>query len=305
MTTRTAGIASGWRWLWNAVNLGSGNPRAIFGGAALVAVAVFVAAIVLSIVLGLLAIEGGTAQLVASTVVSVPLLVLMAALMVGYLRVIDAVENGRPASATGVFSAFGDSTAWVRAIGVLLALALLQYVLIGGLVALVAPETGRWYLENLEAAAAAADPAAQMALPAGFGRAMAIFLVVVVLVYAAQAISLGQVALRNRSVGEALRDGFAGALRNALPLALLLLVSLAVMVAVIVLLAVVAMVVTALGAAGGTGVMVALGVLVGVPLYLLFLVVMLVVSCGVMYFMWRDICGDGDTGGGDDRQVAA
>ena len=257
MTTRTAGIASGWHWLWNAVNLGSGNPRAIFGGAALVAVAVFVAAIVLSIVLGLLAIEGGTAQLVASTVVSVPLLVLMAALMVGYLRVIDAVENGRPASATGVFSAFGDSTAWIRAIGVLLALALLQYVLIGGLVALVAPETGRWYLENLEAAAAAADPAAQMALPAGFGRAMAIFLVV------------------------------------------------AVMVAVIVLLAVVAMVVTALGAAGGTGVMVALGVLVGVPLYLLFLVVMLVVSCGVMYFMWRDVCGDGDPGGGDDRQVAA
>lgn len=304
MTTRTAGIASGWRWLWNAVNLGSGNPRAIFGGAALIAAVVFAVAIVLSIVLGLLAIEGGTAQLVASTVVSVPLLVIMAALMAGYLKVIDAVENGRPAQATGVFSAFGDRTTWMRAIGVLLALALLQYVLIGGLVALVAPETGRWYLENLEATAAAVDPAAQMAVPAGFGRAMAIFLVVVVLVYAAQAISLGQVALRNRGLGEALRDGFAGALRNALPLALLLLISLVAMVVVVVVVAVVAMVIAALAAAGGTGLLMVLGIVIGVPLYLAFLVVMLVVSCGVMYFMWRDVCGDGDMGG-DDRQVAA
>ena len=305
MTTRTAGIASGWRWLWNAVNLGSGNPRAIFGGAALIAAVVFAVAIVLSIVLGLLAIEGGTAQLVASTLVSVPLLVLMAALMAGYLRVIDAVESGRPASATGVFSVFGDSTVWMRAIGVLLALALLQYLLIGGLVALLAPEAGRWYLESLEATAAAADPAAQMAAPAGFGRALAIFLVVAVLVYAAQAISLGQVALRNRGVGEALRDGFAGALRNALPLALLLLISLAVMIVVIVVLAVVVLAGTALAAAGGTGLLMLLGIVIGVPLYLAFLVVMLVVSCGVMYFMWRDVCGDGDTGGGDDRQVAA
>ena len=34
-------------------------------------------------------------------------------------------------------------------------------------------------------------------------------------------------------------------------------------------------------------------VLVGIPLYLAFLLAMMVVMFGIMYFVWRDICGDG------------
>jgi hypothetical protein len=34
-------------------------------------------------------------------------------------------------------------------------------------------------------------------------------------------------------------------------------------------------------------------VLVGVPLYIVFVVGLMVVMFGVMYFMWRDICGGG------------
>lgn len=304
MTTRTMGLASGWRWLLNAVNLGAGNPRAIFGGAALVAVVVFVVAIVLSIVIGLLTAGGGTGQVVASTLLSLPLLVLMGALLVGYLRVIDAVEHGRPAGATGVFGGFGDSTAWMRAVAVLVVLALLQYVLIGGLVALIAPETGRWYIESM-AATPGAVPAEQMALPPGFGRAFAVVAVVGVLLYAAQGIALGQVALRGRGVGAALADGLGGALRNALPLALLMLLSMLALLVIGVVVVVLAMLVAALGSAGGTGLLIALGVVIGIPLYALFLVAMLVVSCGVMYFIWRDVCDAGDGDAGDDRQVAA
>src|SRR5690606_25478197 len=37
MTTRTMGPLSGWRWLARAVNLGGGNPRAVLGGATLLA----------------------------------------------------------------------------------------------------------------------------------------------------------------------------------------------------------------------------------------------------------------------------
>lgn len=303
MTTRTTGLASGWRWLWNAVNLGGSNPRAIFGGAALFALVVIVVAFVASMAVGMMMAAGGLGQLAGSALISVPLMVVMAALMVGYLRVIHAVETGRPAAATAVFAGFGDGAAWLRAVAVLLVLALLQYAIIGGLVALVAPEAGRWYLDNLAAATPAT--AEEMVLPAGFGRALAVTMVVVVLLYAAQAIALGQVALRGRGVGAALGDGLAGALRNALPLALLLLVCMLAMVAIGIVLGVVAMVIGALAGSAGTGVLVALGVLVGIPLYVLFVVAMLVVSCGAMYFIWRDVSDDAGDPGTDDRQVAA
>lgn len=305
MTTRTTGLASGWRWFMNAVNLGGSNPRAIFGGAALVALVVFVAAIVMSVALGLLTPQGATAQLVMSLVVSLPLLVLMAALLVGYMRVIDAVENGRPAAATGVFGGFGDSAAWMRAVVVLIALAVLQYVLIGGLVALVAPEAGSWYLDSMAVSAEGGVPADPTAVPAGFGRAFAIVMVVGALVYAMQAIALCQVALRDKAVGGALADGVAGALRNALPLALLLLIAFVAMIVIILVLGVLIMLATALGGGAGSGVMIGLGIVIGLPLYILFVVAMIVVSCGVMYSIWRDVCEvDGDDRG-NDRQVAA
>lgn len=303
MTTRTTGLASGWRWLWNAVNLGGSNPRAIFGGAALFAVVVIVLAFVMSLAVGMAIAAGGVGQVAGSTLISVPLMVVIGGLMVGYLRVIHAVETGRPTAATAVFAGFGDGAAWLRAVAVLLVLALLQYAIIGGLVALVAPEAGRWYLDNLAAATPAT--AEQMALPPGFGRALAVVMVVLVLLYAAQGIALGQVALRGRGVGRALADGLAGALRNALPLALLLLVSMGAMVIISTVLVVVAMVGGALAGNAGTGVLVALGVLVGIPLYLLFVVAMMVVSCGAMYFIWRDVSDDAGDAGGDDRQVAA
>ncbi|MGY1458026.1 MULTISPECIES: hypothetical protein [unclassified Luteimonas] len=298
MTTRTMGPASGWRWFKNAVNLGAGNPKAIFGGAALLAVVVFVVAVVMSLALGLVAPEGGSAQVVLSMLVSLPLLVLMGALLVGYLRVIDAVEHGRPTTATQIFHGFADKDAWLRAIVILLALALLQYALIGGAVALVAPEAGRWYLDNM---ATAPDPTAQAAVPPGFGRAFAVTMVVGVLVYAAQAIGLGQVALRGKAAGAALADGVAGALRNALPLALLLLIAMAAMVVVVLVLGVMVLLFSALG----DGIGLVLGIVIGVPVYLLLVVAMIVVSCGVMYSIWRDVCGDDGDRGADDRHVIA
>ncbi|GGJ95983.1 hypothetical protein GCM10011394_00980 [Luteimonas terricola] len=295
------GPVSGWRWFKNAVNLGGSNPKAIFGGAALLALVIFVVAVVMSLAVGLVAPDGGTAQFALSMAISLPLLVLMGALLVGYLRVIDAVENGRPATATQIFSGFADTGTWLRAIVILLALALLQYALIGGLVALVAPEAGRWYLDNM---AATADPAAQVAVPAGFGRAFAVTMVVGVLVYAAQAIGLGQVALRGKATGAALADGLTGALRNALPLALLLLVAMVAMFIVALVVGVLVMLFTALGA--GSGMLLVLGIVIGVPVYLLLVVVMIVVSCGVMYSIWRDVCAvDGDAHDGDDRHVVA
>lgn len=288
MTTRTMGPASGWRWLVAAVNLGGSNPKAVFGGAALLMLAVFAAAMVLSIAMTTLLPANATAQFAGSLLVSLPLLALMAALMIGYLRLIDAVEHGRPASATQVFSGFADRSAWLHAVVILLVLALLQYLLMAGAVMLVAPEAGQWYLENMTNPPA--DPE-QMVLPPGIGRAFAVAAVVGVLVYAAQALGLGQVALRGKGAGAALADGAAGAVRNVLPLVVLMLVGLAAMLVVGMVVAVLVVLLAAVAGGGGTAT--ALGMLVGVPVYLLLVLAMVVVSFGVMYAMWRDICGDG------------
>lgn len=301
MTTRTMGPAAGWRWLVSAVNMGSSNPKAIFGGAALLMLVVFAAALVLSMAMGLLLPQDPTVQFAASLLVSVPLLALMAALMVGYLRLIHAVEQDRSASATQVFSGFSDRSAWGRAIVVLLVLAVLQYVLLAAAVMLVAPDAAQWYMQNMSNPPT--DPAA-MQLPPGLGRAFAVATVVGLLVYAAQALGLGQVALAGRSIGGALADGAAGALRNVLPLVVLMLVGLLAMVAVVLVFGMLVMLFTALAGDGGTAA--ALGILIGIPVYLVVVLVMVVVSFGVMYAMWRDVCGGGvQAGPGTDGQVVA
>lgn len=305
MTTRTMGPAAGWRWLMAAVNLGGSNPKAIFGGAALLMAIVFAAAIVLSILLTMVMRGGATgagAQLISSLVVTLPLLALMAALMVGYLRLIDAVEGGRPASATQVFAGFTDRGAWMRAMAVLVVLALVQYLLMAAGVMLVAPEAGQWYLDNL-GATAPVSPEQMAEVPPGFGRMLAVAVVVGTLTYAAQALALGQVALRARGVGGALGDGAAGAVRNVLPLVVLMLLGLVAMLVIGLVVGLLAMLFASL--AGGSGIAMVIAVAIGLPVYLLLVLVMIVVSLGVMYAMWRDICGDGAAPGRDDGSRVA
>ena len=307
MTTRTMGPAAGWRWLMAAVNLGGSNPKAIFGGAALLLAVVFAAAMALSVLLALVMPEAGGAQMAGSVLVTLPLLALMAALMVGYLRLIDAVEDGRPATATQVFSGFADRGAWMQAVVILVVLAVLQYLLMAGGVMLVAPDAGRWYLENM-ASATAVTPDQVAEMPPGFGRLLAVVMVVGVLTYAAQALALGQVALRNRGIGGALADGAAGAVRNVLPLVVLMLLGLVAMLVFGLVIGLLAVLFG--GLAGGSGAAMMVAMAIGIPVYLLVVLVMVVVSFGVMYAMWRDICGDGDgdrdgAGRDDGSRVAA
>jgi hypothetical protein len=46
-----------------------------------------------------------------------------------------------------------------------------------------------------------------------------------------------------------------------------------------------------------------LAILLAIPLYLLAMLALYVVMFGVMYFMWRDICGDGAAPAPRDDQV--
>ena len=291
MTTRALGPGAGIAWLKQAVNLGRNNPKAVFGGAALLLLAVFVLAIGLSVVVGLLqaALNPGPAGAMGlMLVVMVPVLLLLAALMVGYLRLIDAVENGRDARAIDVFAALRDTGTSLRAIGFVVLLAIVQNVLIVTLVGLLAKGVGSWYLQNMQASMAGATQAPMTSLPDGFGIAFIVVLVISLFGYAVQAIGLGQIALRRSSVGSALADGVRGAAKNLLPLLVLAVV---VVVACIVLalgVALLAMLIGVLAKIAGMW----LAVLLGVPLYIAAVLAIYVVMFGVMYSLWRDVSGD-------------
>ena len=293
MTTRALGPGAGIGWLKQAVNLGRNNPKAVFGGAALLLVAVLGLAIGLSVLVGLLqaALKPGPGgSMVLALMVMVPILLLLAALMVGYLRLIDAVENGRAARASDVFGAFRDTGTSVRAIVFVVLLAVAQNLLIFALIGVFAKGVGSWYLQNMQASMAGATQAPMSSLPDGFGIAFVVVLVISLFGYAVQAIGLGQIALRRSSVGSALVDGVSGAAKNLLPLLVLAVV--VVVAGIVLLLAVglLAMLVGVLAKIAGVW----LAVVLGVPLYLAALVAMYVVMFGVMYSLWRDVSGDAE-----------
>ena len=302
MTTRAVGPGHGWSWLTRAVNLGGHNAGAIFGGAALMLVVVLVLAVGLALVAGglQLAMQPGAATgMLVSFLIMVPLMAVICALMVGYLRLLDAVENGRPASAGDVFSGFRDLGTSGRVLGFVLLLAIAQYLLMGGLIALLAPEFGKWYIEVMQASSAGGTPPDPSSVPSGFSAVFAVLVIVGLFVYAVQALGVGQIALRGRGIGAALGDGLSGSLKNLLPLLVLLLVCLGAAIVAGVAVFLLAMLVGLLGKLAGAW----LAILLAIPLYLLAMLVLYVVMFGVMYFMWRDICGDGAAPAPRDDQV--
>lgn len=295
MTTRALGPGAGFNWIRRAINLGAGNPRAVFGGAALFIVAIMGAVILITLVLGLFAATlqpGGTASLVVSLLVTLPLLMVAACLMVGYLRVIDAVEGGRPASAVDTFRGFADMQTSLRALGVLVVLVVVQNALLAGIVAVFSPGLAEWYVELMQAQAAGQPPtAAAMTPPEGSGLAILLVTVLTLLIYAVQAISLAQVALAGRGIGGALTDGFSGALRNLLPVLVLVLVAIAAAIVLGIALLLVALVIGLLANLLGAWI----AMVLGIPLYVAVVLAMVVVSFGVMYHMWRDVTGGNTT----------
>jgi hypothetical protein len=120
--------------------------------------------------------------------------------------------------------------------------------------------------------------------------AVALFAVFWLLVMGVYAVGFGQVALAGRSPLAALKDGFVGSIKNLLPL-LMLVVGLfvawiAVALAVIVLVGIAALLAKLVGAW--------VLFVVAVPVYIALILALYVVMFGVMYFMWRDICGGSD-----------
>ncbi len=292
MTTRAVSPGSGWRWFRQAINLGRNNPKAVFGAVALLAVIALIPSVIqlaLQYGLGL----GPEAVMVVIGLTTLASIVIYPLLIGGLLRVIHAAENGRPTQASAIFDTFHAESGRGRLIG----FGLLMTAIYLGVFLLVVSLFGQdfldWYWKLITAAQAqqaGGTPMSpeMMALPEGFGRVMGIGSLFALFMGGVYAIGFGQVALGGRSVGAALGDGLGGTLKNVLP------------IVVLAVLAVIAMIGLALvvGIVGGILMLVgglvhkALGMLLVMPIYVGMLLVIYVVMFGVMYFMWRDVCGE-------------
>ena len=290
MSTHARSPAAGWSWLMQAVNIGRSNPRAVFGAVALLALVGLVPSVIQLVLqsgLGL----GTTASLGVMAACTLAMVVVYPLLIGGVLRVIDAAEHGRPTHAAALFDTFRAGSGAGRLVGFGVAMFVAYLVLFVAVVALFGQDFSGWYMELLSASTQN-DPAAQAKVlqdvPDGFGTMMALGTLAGLFFSGIYAIGFGQVALAGRGVGSALVDGVAGTLKNVLPILLLAMVVFAGFLAFALALA---MVISLLGMVGGL-VHPALAVLLAAPVYLGGLLMLYVVMFGVMYFMWRDVCGE-------------
>ncbi|MCM2336553.1 MAG: hypothetical protein NDI66_07210 [Pseudomonas sp.] len=288
MTTRSLGPLAGLHWLRRSIHLGRGNPRAVFGGAALLAGVALVPSIVQLLLLGAVQPggEGAMAVAVAATLMS---LLLMPPLIGGYLRVIDATERGLPARPTDVFAPFKQGQGAGRLIGLGMLITALYLLMAWVVVSIFGDGLLTWYQQMAQLAQTPpVEPADLPAPPDGFGRVLGLVSLLALFLGGVYAIGFGQVALGGRRVGAALGDGIVGTLKNLLPLLLLAIVAMA---AMLVIALVLGMVLAVLGVIGGL-VHPVLGAMLALPVYLAFLLVLYVVLFGIMYFLWRDVCAD-------------
>lgn len=304
MSTRTNGPAAGWHWLWKAVNLGGGNPRAVLGGAALMMAVALVPSVVQLAVQGVAGVGSEGAMLGALGFSLLYSLLVMGPLMAGYLRLLHASETGAPTRAAAIFDIFRAGQGAGRVIGVLLLLVVVGLVLFGAIGLVLG---GDFFAELLPVMQALeqAEPGTNPELPPlpdGLGKLFGLLFIVGLFFQGAYGIALGQAALGGKGPGGALADGLMGALRNLLPL---LVLGVVVMVLGMIAMIVMALVVALLVAVGSL-VHPALGMALAAPVYLAAMVGLYVVMFGIVYSMWRDVCGDGDaTPGAGHDSVAA
>jgi hypothetical protein len=289
MALRSNGPMAGFGWLTRAINLGHRNARAVFGGAAFVVLAALLPTLVtLPVQFGTLRAgvqPSGTTMLLLMAISMIAGLLLVP-LYVGYLRVIDAAETGRPSRARDVFAAYRQGEV-LRFVGYGLAMMAVYIAAFAAVLVAVGGGLVRWYMQVL-ALQQSGQATVPPTLPSGIGLAILLLCVLCVWLMGVYAISLGQVALRGRSVLGAIGDGVIGSVKNVLPL---LVFSVSLIVAWVVIAIVVGLAFAA-AALLGKVIGVWLTVVLAVLLYIALILAMFVVMFGAMYHLWRDVCGD-------------
>lgn len=225
------------------------------------------------------------ATLVAIAVISMLLGLLVLPLYAGYLQVIDAAELGHPARARDVIRPYREGKA-LRVIGYGLVTLVIYIAMVAVIFAVTGSGIAHWYLQVLSAQANHLPP--PTTLPDGFWKTLLLAALIGMYMLGFYAIGLGQVVLSDRGVFGSIGDGIVGALKNLLPLLMLALGLVVVWIGFIICVVIAAMLLMLIAKLVGAW----LTLVLLVPLYIALLLVTFTTMFGVMYHLWRDVCGD-------------
>lgn len=297
MDIRALPVGQGLTWFKQAIDLGGKNPRAVFGAALLLIIALYAAAMLVALAMATL-VMGGQAvgddagpDLRLAMWVAIPLMLLVMLLVPillgGLMHVIREAEAGRPVRARDVFMPLRGARG--RRLGLL---GLLQVALAVAGAALVTVIAGAdyWsdYMAAMQSAMQDGGTPAQMPQARNAGLLFLVQLVFNYFSYAMMLFAIPLMLFSGSGFVDALRDSLRAAVRNvgANLFAGLLFVGALLVASLLVLL------VGGLASMLGGLVHQALGGLLLMVVMLGFASVVLVVVAGAAYLAWRDTFGD-------------
>lgn len=278
------------RWLMQALDVGRRNPSALFGGFLLLMVVGLVPSLIQlageALAGGSMLILGGTYA--AAIVVS---LLLMPPLTGAAFVLLRDCEAGRPARAGDIFGGYRDADFARRMI--LTAVAIMGiYIVVFALLLALMPGKEFWLalFERMAKTAPGAQPdmSGLPPPPAGFLLWLMVAMAVVLVLSNAYMLAFVRTALSGARPLQAIADGFAGTLKNLLPLIGFTIVAGIVGFIVMLLFALIATVIAGIAALAHP----VLAVVVLAPLYFALMLGVYVVSFGFYLHAWREIYGE-------------
>lgn len=298
-SVRKVPLTHGAQWLKRAINLGTRNPRAIFGAALLLIAALYLLMFVFTLPLQFGPAPTLETALTTLAMAAVAAVLVLPVLLGGLMHVIREAESGRPVRARDLFAPLRLHKALPLA---LLGLIQIALALICGALLLWATGAEYWsqYQEMMRGAVGGrittVPTAEQPALLALAQLLFYYFSTAVVLV------SVPQIMFGGLSLSDAVKRSFGASLWNlGAYLFATMLFMLGAMVAGV-LVSVAALAVAFLGAA----VTPLLGQLLAWLLFAAYGMAFLVIMCGTCYYAWRDVFAeDGANGAGETASGAA
>ena len=269
------------------ISIGFRHPKRLLGGTSILMLAAVIP-MVIQLVMEhfLLRADTPSKPVFVAIFIGAPMVVslLLLPLNAGYLQTVDAAERGLKGRARDIFKPYQEGTA-PSIIGYGLVLLLVYVALAALVIAVTGGGLPSWYMQLLTAQANHLPPPGIM--PAGMGIAIALMVVLGVFMVGFYSISLGQVALRRREVFSAIADGFIGTMKNLLPLLVFILSLILGWLVILIGVVLIALVLMLVGKLVGVWAVFALVI----PLYIALFLVMISGMFGLMYHLWRDVCG--------------
>lgn len=290
MSIKSVSMGAPFNWFMKALDVGRRQPKALFGGFALLMLVGLVPSV---IQVGGQALLGSspTALAVVYGLSLVLSLLLMPPLLGSAFRLVHACESGAPAGATDVFAGLRDRAFVVRMLLCMAVVVLAYLALFGALFALL---PGKEFFMALLPRMVGLQPGEQPDLtglppfpPSFLLWLLAAMATVMVLQYAYM-LGFARAALNGRGPLASFGDGLLATLKNVLPFLAFTLAAVVVGTVALLLVALVAGVLVAVLSAVSP----ALGIAVAIPLYLGAMLLIYVLSFAFHYHAWRELFGE-------------